>query len=393
MLSQSCRQIALLMSCSLMSACTVFPGLNVSEKDVARQHQYRIEKASDEPGYKVVQDSSGNPLEVVDITPDVIASERTIWLQEDQGFQSKLASVGPGLVPPEYRLGPGDVVSVTVWDHPELNNPIGLTQDPSSLGRLIASDGTIFFPFVGQLHVEGMTTAEVRQAITQGIAKVIAKPQVDVRVIGFRAKRIQVFGEVKAPGVVTLDDTSKGIIEAISERGGLTDVASRRHVFLSRGGQTYEIDLAGLLSGDRPAFNPGLKPGDILQVPDKSGDQVFVLGEVERQAPVVIEQQRMTLTEALTRSGGLDRLTSDDSGVLVFRRPSSAGVPPRVFKLDMSTPAGLLLAGEFELRPRDVVYVKKTGFAKYNSLIAQIAPTITAIYQLTYVDYLGRSHP
>jgi polysaccharide export outer membrane protein len=365
--------------------------LNISEGDKSSGHNFHIEKDADNQAFKVVPGEKQPPnaeVEVIQVTPEVIGQERELELQANQ--EGALTPINPAVVPPEYLIGPGDVVSVVVWDHPELNNPVGITQDPASLGRLVSADGTFFFPYVGVIKASGKTTAELRSTIAQGLTKVVASPQVDVRVITFRANRIQVFGEVVSPGVVNLDDTPKGVMEAISERGGLSPFASRRKVYLFRGGQTFRIDLAGLLSGSLPGFNPGLKAGDILQVPDKSGDQVFVLGEVEKQSPVIMQQDRMTLIEALTNAGGPDKVTSDDAGVLVFRHPLAIDQRPRVFVLDLSNPTGMLLAGEFELQPRDVVYIKKTNFAKYNTLLSQIAPTITAIYQLNYIDYLRK---
>jgi polysaccharide export outer membrane protein len=99
---------------------------------------------------------------------------------------------------------------------------------------------------------------------------------------------------------------------------------------------------------------------------------------------VVIQQEFMSLTEALTATEGLDQLTANDSGVLVFRRAAGAAREqmPTVFRLDLSEPQGLLLAGEFELEPRDVVYVKATAFAQYNAIINQLLPTISALFQL-----------
>ena len=65
----------------------------------------------------------------------------------------------------------------------------------------------------------------------------------------------------------------------------------------------------------------------------------------------------------------------------MFRRPAQPGGQATVLKLDLGSPLGLLLAGEIELQPRDVVYVASTDFAKYNSVIGQLLPTISAIFQ------------
>jgi len=84
----------------------------------------------------------------------------------------------------------------------------------------------------------------------------------------------------------------------------------------------------------------------------------------------------------LTAAGGLDRLRANDSGLLIFRRPANEGEVPTVYRLDMDSPVGVLLAGEFEMQAKDVVYVKATGFAKYNAVINQFLPTISAVFQL-----------
>jgi len=354
---------ATVLSVALLQGCALVPGLrvNVSGSDP---------EAS--PAYSVVE-----------VTADVIAAQKRA-LSEAMGDIDGLAAANPANPPSEYRIGPGDVLQIIVWDHMELTNPFGaVNRDPVSAGQLVAADGTLSFPYAGVMEVGGKTVQEVRAELADRLKAVVAKPQVDVRVAAFRAGRVQVTGEIKNPGLVTLDDTVKGLLEAINERGGLNpETASRRTALLIRNGKSYAIDLAGLLSGARPAVNPRLEPGDIVHIPDTSEDQVFVLGEVSRQGPVVLSQQQTTLIEALTKVGGLERTTANDSGVLVFRRPQAEGQTAQIFAVDLGRPTGLLLAGEFTLAPRDVVYVKATKFAQYNLVINQLLPTITAVYQI-----------
>jgi polysaccharide biosynthesis/export protein len=344
-----------------LSGCAAVPGLRVSVS--AGKH------ADASPAYRVIE-----------ITPEVISNIRQ---QSSNVISSELTSANTAGAPTEYVIGPGDVLQIVVWDHMELTNPFGaVTRDAVTSGQLVAADGTVFFPYVGILQAGGKTIQQVREYIGHSLTSVVNKPQVDVRVVAYRSARIQVTGEVKNPGVVTLDDTTKGLLEALNERGGLNPTASRRISLLIRDGKSYEIDLAGLLSGNVPAINPLLKAGDIVHIPDANNDQVFVLGELTRQGPVIMGQQQLTLTESLTKSGGMDRLTAADSGVLIFRRPQSPEELSTVYVLDLSRPEGLLLAGEFSLRPRDVVYVKATAFAQYNLVISQLLPTITAVYQI-----------
>lgn len=289
------------------------------------------------------------------------------------------------MVPPDYRIGPGDLIDVTVWDHPELNAPAGMQSQNAALdGQLVSSDGSLFYPFVGTFKAAGMTVEQLRRYLTAHLQHLIQDPQIGVRVLEYGSKRIEITGEVVRPETITLGNVPLGVLQAIDAAGGLAPGASRRRAILVRNGVRYEIDLAGLLSGSRLVPNPEIEPGDIIHVPDQSADQIFMLGAVAQQRPLAMTQDRMTLIQALTDAGGLDATRASGSGVLVFRQPRGAkpGVAAEVYEIDMSTPQGVLLAGQFPLQPRDVVYVEATEFAQYNALINQLLPTITAVFEL-----------
>lgn len=296
-----------------------------------------------------------------------------------------LKALLPTMAASEYRVGPGDVVDITVWDHPELTLPAAiLSQNPVFNGQLVAADGTLYYPFVGTFKAAGMTVEQLREYLTKHLRSVIQRPQVGVRVVSFDSKRIEITGEVNRPGTIALNNIPEGLLQAIDSAGGLAGGASRRRVILVRDGFRYEIDLADLLSGNHVVPNPELMPGDIIHVPDQSVDQVFMLGAVSRQTPLVLTQNSMTLTQALTDAGGLDSTRASGSGVLIFRMPAKASphAEADVYTIDMSTPQGVLLASEFPLQARDVVYVAATEFAQYNDVINELLPTITSIFEL-----------
>ena len=324
---------------------------------------------------------------VIPITPQVVASllVREAPADAPPPGAPRLKALLPSMVAPDYRIGPGDLIDVTVWDHPELNAPAGMQSQNAALsGQLVSSDGSLFYPYVGSFKAAGMTVEAVRQYLTAHLRKLIQDPQVSVRVLEYGSKRIEITGEVVRPETITLGNVPLGVLQAIDAAGGLAPGASRRRAILVRNGVRYHIDLAGLLSGSRLVPNLELEPGDIIHVPDQSADQIFMLGAVAQQRPLAMTQDTMTLIQALTDAGGLDNTRASGSGVLVFRLPSNAkaGVAADVYEINMSTPQGVLLAGQFPLRPRDVVYVQATEFAQYNAVINQLLPTITAVFEL-----------
>jgi polysaccharide export outer membrane protein len=324
---------------------------------------------------------------VIPITPQVVSSllTRQDLLDDPPAGTAPLKSLLPSTVAPDYRVGPGDLLSVTVWDHPELNAPAGpQSQNTSFDGELVAADGTIYYPYVGTFKVAGMSEGELRGYLTDHLSGVIQQPKVGVRIVSYGSERVEITGEVMHPGTITLGNILVGILQAIDSTGGLSPSASRRRAILVRNGVRYQIDLAGLLSGSHLVPNPELEPGDEIHIPDQSADQVFMLGAVTSQRPLTMTQAPMTLLQAVTNAGGLDNTQASASGVLVFRLPAHAapGAEAAVYTINLSTPQGVLLASQFPLQPLDVVYIQATKFAQYNAVINELLPTITTIFEL-----------
>jgi polysaccharide export outer membrane protein len=86
-----------------------------------------------------------------------------------------------------YRIGPGDVLQIVVWDHPELTNPVGEFRDAESSGQQVGEDGLLYYPYVGTIEAAGKTTAELRRIITSALSEYIQNPQLDVRVAAYRS--------------------------------------------------------------------------------------------------------------------------------------------------------------------------------------------------------------
>ena len=127
-----------------------------------------------------------------------------------------------------------------------------------------------------------------------------------------------------------------------------------------------------------------LRDGDVLHVPSREENKVFVLGEVRQPSSKVMARGRMSLAEALGDSAGFDPLTSNGA-VYVFRGRYEA---PQVYRLDAWNADALLLAVQFQLEPHDVVYVTPYKLTSWNRVVTQILPTIQGLWQA--VDLANR---
>ena len=98
---------------------------------------------------------------------------------------AQASQIDPATQALNYKLGPGDILSIIVWDHPELTTPAGTFRTAEQAGTVVAEDGTIFYPYVGVIKVAGKTTREVRDLLANKLAKFIEKVQIDVRMAMF----------------------------------------------------------------------------------------------------------------------------------------------------------------------------------------------------------------
>jgi polysaccharide export outer membrane protein len=216
--------------------------------------------------------------------------------------------------------------------------------------------------------------------LSDRLHRVIANPQLDVRVVDFRGKRMQVAGEVVQPMTVPITDMPVRVQDAIALARGLTAEADPANVTLSREGKIYRLNLQALYERGDLSQNWLLKDGDVVHVGDRSRNKVFVIGEVRAPQSRIMVKGRMTLAEALNETGSMEASVADVSKIYVIRGDYES---PTIYRLDASSPDAMLLATQFPLSPRDVVFVSTHGLAQWNRVMGQILPTVQGLW-MTY---------
>ncbi|MBI6630770.1 polysaccharide biosynthesis/export family protein [Pontibaca salina] len=275
-----------------------------------------------------------------------------------------------------YRVGTGDVLDIVVWDHPELTMPAGDRRTPEESGLKVKADGTFFYPFVGQMPAKGLTPDAIRKNLTRALSEFIPDPQIEVRVVGYNSQSVSVTGKVNAPSRLPLSDIPMTLLEAIDAAGGLTEEADPGAVTVRRGGTMYAVDLEAFLEHGSSGNNPLMVHGDVVNVPEREVAEAYLLGQLVTPATVDLSKDDVTLTQALTRVGGLDKNKSDARGIFVFRETPDRIV---VHQLDASNPVAFLLGTRFTLQPRDVVYVTTAPLTRWNRVITNLLPSIIGV--------------
>ncbi|WP_244139788.1 polysaccharide biosynthesis/export family protein [Burkholderia stabilis] len=377
----------------LLSACAVEPGMHMSLANDASQDggvtaqavesglkvsMHRIDAASlGQPQQGAAShDAASVPIGPIDGA--LIETQRRDARAEGERIRAALLAT-----PAPYTVDAGDVLQITVWDHPELaaaqGNP-GTQQvraaDPPA-GFVVDQAGNLAFPYAGELHVAGMSTSEIQAALRTRLSKWFVAPQMTVRVASYRASRVYVDGEVRTPGAQALNDTPMTLLEAVTRAGGFTADADQSRMTLVRDGNAYPVDLPGLI---RERLDPSrivLRSGDLLQVGARDQFGVYVMGEVNKPTTALpLRNGRLTLADALSQAGSVNQSTADPKQTYVIR--AGADQQAQVFHLDGRSPVSMVLANEFELQPRDVVYVDSTKLARFGRVLAQLLPAINA---------------
>ncbi len=342
----------LLLPIALLQGCIWAPGQHLSSGNLVRGDS-----------------ADSSQVELIPITPKLLAMDRA---------SAQATALPPALLayqPQPYRIGPGDTLYITVWDHPELTSPAGAQQQPLANGRLVRSDGTLFYPYLGTLKVAGMTNEQLREAISDKLAKYIEKPQVDVSVVGYNSQRVLLQGAFAKTDPQPITAVPLTLAQALGTAAINTQEANLSGLVLSRDGHAYHLDLDALDNGSHAAPDIYLKAGDRLYLPYNDRQEAYVVGEVVRPLAITFKTDNLTLTQALGRAGGLDQTTSRGKSVYVIRGVKNLEqAPAKVFQLDAQSPAAFALADDFKVKPGDVVFVGAAGITRWNRFVSQLLP-------------------
>lgn len=232
----------------------------------------------------------------------------------------------PAPASPQYKVGPGDVLDVTVFGNEDLSRT-----------TTVQTDGSISVPLLGDVAVAGLGVEEVEARLEELYGRdYLVNPQVEVRVREYQSQQVIVVGEVANPGKKPLRGATR-LIDALVEAGGFKPTASGEVVVtrsdgtFEDGGKTLRLRVAGANPGprERAALEVVLRNGDIVTASPKY--YVTVEGEVNRPNRYALEGD-LTVTGAISLAGGLTRFGASDVKV---RRTDPESGATRILDVDL----------------------------------------------------------
>lgn len=225
---------------------------------------------------------------------------------------------------PRYHIHLGDSLEIKIIGRPELTQVV-----------TVAPDGTIVYPYVGELAIQGQTISQISTQMQTLLKKQMVNPQVLISIVKRQMGQVSVIGPVKEPGKHELGDNWR-VLQLIAAAGGLT-VERPEFVTLRivrKGGQqSLPVDPVQLFGAGDPQVNVLLEDGDLLviQERDKSETMVNVLGEVARPGQLACPRDGSPLA-LLAAAGGTTSRSALSRAVI---RRGASGSPIAV---DLSNP-------------------------------------------------------
>jgi polysaccharide export outer membrane protein len=310
--------------------------------------------------------------------------------------------------PTEYLVGPGDLLVVSVWEAPpavlfgtlaiDPSGGLGTTRQTEFPEQMVALDGTITVPFCGPVPVAGRTPRQIEDDVATRLRGKANQPQVLVQVTRNATSNVTIVGEVSQSLRMPLTAKGERLLDALAAAGGTRNPVDKTTIQLSRGEVVLSMPLAKVIRD--PKQNVVLQPGDVVTALFQSCS-FTALGASNRNEEISFEAQGISLAQALGRVGGLVDTRSDARGLFIFRFEDPAALPnagrglprtpegrvPVVYRADLEDPATFLVAQNFPVRDKDVIYISNSGSAdlfKFLNVLTSSIYTIAVFKNLKF---------
>lgn len=255
-------------------------------------------------------------------------------------------------------IGPGDLVHISVFDEPEMEQKVRVNDA-----------GEIYLNLIGKVKIAGMTSSQAAAAIRDKYqaGSFLNNPQVSVFVEEYSGESVSLLGQFQHPGPVTLT-SPRSLLDVISMGGGLTDIADRNLVIQRKSGEKINVFVPNKPNKALQESSVMVYPGDLVMAP-KAGI-VYVLGDVARPGGYVMNNDsQLTVLQALAMAAGTNRTAKENKARLV--RKENDKLTEIQLKLTAMQKGK---APDMPLQPNDIIWVP----ASWVKTIAQGASGIAA---------------
>jgi polysaccharide biosynthesis/export protein len=336
---------------------------------------------------------------MVDITRSVV--ELADYVGPGSFFRTFGAGHGPA---PAIRVGVGDIVQVSVFESASggLFIPAEASVRPGNFVTLpsqtIDRSGTLTVPYAGDIKAAGRSIPEIQRDIEAKLANRAIEPQAVVAMVEQNASEVAVTGDVvSGANKFRIRPAGERVLDVIARSGGLRYPGYEIFVTLQRNNRRATVYFPALIN--HPGENIYVLPGDLIYVYREPQKFVAVgaLGSVNQTSGVTgqfaFDQERLSLNEALAKTGGLQDARADPTQVFVYRMeyrdtlarmgvnlskfPPNQKFVPTIYRANFRDPSSFFYAQSFPMRNKDIIYAANADAVEVDKFLAYVS-TITS---------------
>ncbi|WP_201645445.1 polysaccharide biosynthesis/export family protein [Paraburkholderia metrosideri] len=281
------------------------------------------------------------------------------------------------------RFVPGDGIQITIWENDGLGvftpGPNGAT----NLGELIVDQsGDIYLPYSGKVRAQGLTPAQLRNAVLTHLSRLTTGADVSVQPTTHKGQTVTIQGDLTKPGVYPLGPDMARLSGLLSLSLPNQTNPEQLAVTVRRNGQSASVRLADIYRDQ--ADDIVLRPGDSVVVHDIL-EHMIVLGAAGTQGQIKLSKRNYSVLDALADSRGLSDPLANPRAVFLMRLQSnkdtvananSSDRPPVVYQFDFTQPAQIALAREFAVHNGDAIYISDAPFTQVQKVLSAFSATL-----------------
>ena len=323
-------------------ACSRLPGGAPASEEIIRQSG---ESDADFALYTVNRAF----LPTVAQWPGTGKQEHLSWLGASHGAKTQI-------------IQPGDKLTLRIWDSSDNSLLTSREQKAVQLQDVrVASNGTIFMPYVGSVNVLGLTPDLAREELQVELEAIVPSAQLQLDMLEGRNNSVDLVSGVAQPGTYPMPNRNYSVMGLISAGGGISSNLNNPQIRLVRGRSIYGTSVDALLND--PNKDSLLRGGDRVFVEE---DERYFLsfGATGTEDLHIFSKDSVSAMDAMSIAGGFQDSRADPQGLLILREYEAAAVAPGVrgprqtrvvFTLDLTSADGLFSARNFEINPGDLV--------------------------------------
>jgi len=245
------------------------------------------------------------------------------------------------------KLGPGDLVEVSVYGVPELTTK-----------ARVSNDGDLYLPLIDYVHVSELSLEEAQKVIEKRLDNggFVRNPHVTIFVDEYASQGVTLMGEVSKPGIYPILGDRR-LFDLLSTAGGLTERAGRTVTITRRSkpDKPQTVRLARNLTDD-PSSNIDVRPGDTIEV--QRAPIIYVVGDVGRPSGLLIDNGSLTVMQAVALAGGPNRTAKLDGTRIIRKSNGPNGMTETIVPLKKMLRAK---APDIPLEPNDILFIPVSG--------------------------------